>query len=61
MDSDGEQKEEEGDEKVNPREVGHNIYILAHQVLKLFVCKQYLVFRLSSNFNSILKINRKCA
>ena len=29
---DGEEEEEEGEERTHPRHVGHNIYILAHQV-----------------------------
>ncbi len=35
MDEEEDLEEEDEEESANPRDVGHNIYILAHQVIQL--------------------------
>ena len=39
---DGEDEEDEGEERTHPRHVGHNIYILAHQVRHCFTSPFYM-------------------
>ena len=57
---DGEEEDEEEEEAANPRDVGHNIYILAHQVgFDTTICSLSVTKKVGLGKSSIIITNNK--